>query len=59
MMSKEQNDLLTQTGPGALVVVTHQVVIQALAGVGAASAEAVVVRPGADGKYQAVASIAP
>ena len=46
-------------GPGALVVVTHQVNIQALAGVGAASAEGVVVRPAADGSLQVVATIQP
>jgi phosphohistidine phosphatase SixA len=46
-------------GPGALVVVTHQVVIQALVGVGAASAQGVVVRHGPDGAYRAVATIEP
>jgi len=46
-------------GPGALVVVTHQVNIQALAGVGAASAEGVVVRPAADGSLQVVATLQP
>ena len=46
-------------GPGALVVVTHQVNIQALAGVGAASAEGVVVRPATDGSIQVVATIEP
>jgi len=46
-------------GPGALVVVTHQVNIQALTGVGAASAEGVVVRPAADGSLQVVATIEP
>ena len=46
-------------GPGALVVVTHQVNIQALAGVGAASAEGVVVRPGADGRLQVLGTLNP
>ncbi len=46
-------------GPGALVVVTHQVNITALAGVGTASAQGVVVRRGADGNFQAVATIEP
>ena len=46
-------------GPGALVVVTHQVNIQALAGVGAASAEGVVVRPAADGSLLVVATLKP
>ena len=46
-------------GPGALVVVTHQVNISALTGVGAASAEGVVVRVGADGSLQKVATIEP
>jgi phosphohistidine phosphatase SixA len=46
-------------GPGALVVVTHQVNITALTGVGAASAEGVVVRPAADGSLQVLATIEP
>jgi phosphohistidine phosphatase SixA len=46
-------------GPGVLVVVTHQVNIQALAGVVAASAEGVVVRPAADGSLQVVATLEP
>ena len=46
-------------GPGALVVVTHQVNIQALAGVAAASAEGLVVRLAADGSLKVVATIAP
>ena len=46
-------------GPGALVVVTHQVNIQALADVGASSAEGVVLRPAADGTFQVVGSITP
>lgn len=46
-------------GPGALVVVTHQVNIQALVGVGAASAEGVVVRPASDGTLQVIATIQP
>ena len=46
-------------GPGALVVVTHQVNITALTGVGAASAEGVVVRPRVDGGFQVVAAIEP
>jgi phosphohistidine phosphatase SixA len=46
-------------GPGALVVVTHQVNIQALAGVGAASAEGVVVRSGAGGRLQVLGTLNP
>lgn len=52
--------LLSQwRGPGALVVVTHQVNIQALAGVGAASAEGVVVRPDAQGRLQVLGTLNP
>jgi phosphohistidine phosphatase SixA len=47
------------SGPGALVVMTHEVNIQALAGVGTASAESVVVRLAADGSLQVVAPIQP
>jgi phosphohistidine phosphatase SixA len=47
------------SGPGALVVVTHEVNIQALAGVGTASAESVVVRLAADGSLHVVATIEP
>jgi phosphohistidine phosphatase SixA len=46
-------------GPGALVVVTHQVNISALTGVGTASAEGVVVRPASDGSLKVVATLAP
>ncbi|HSV34820.1 MAG TPA: histidine phosphatase family protein, partial [Ramlibacter sp.] len=46
-------------GPGVLVAVTHQVNIQALAGVGTASSEGVVVRPAANGGFQVVATIEP
>ena len=46
-------------GPGALVVVTHQVNIQALTGAAAASAEGLVVRPDASGSLNVVATIAP
>ena len=46
-------------GPGALVVVTHQVNITALASVGTASAQGVVVRRAADGSLKAVATIEP
>lgn len=46
-------------GPGALVVVTHQVNIQALAGVGAMSAEGVVVRHAPDGTLRVVATLQP
>lgn len=46
-------------GPGALVVVTHQVNIQALAGVGPTSAEGVVMRPASDGSFKVVATIQP
>lgn len=45
-------------GPGAMVVVTHQVNITALTGVAPMSGEGVVVRPGADG-LQVVGRIAP
>jgi phosphohistidine phosphatase SixA len=57
--AKAREVLARWHGPGALVVVTHQVNIQALTGVGAASAEGVVVRPAADGKLQVVATIEP
>ena len=46
-------------GPGALVVVTHQVNISALTGSGAASGEGVVVRPAADGSFRVVGTIEP
>jgi phosphohistidine phosphatase SixA len=46
-------------GPGTLVVVTHQVNITALTGVGAASAEGVVLRPAADGSLQVVGRVSP
>ena len=46
-------------GPGALVVVTHQVNIQALTGAAAASAEGQVVRLEPDGNLKVVATIAP
>jgi phosphohistidine phosphatase SixA len=46
-------------GPGTLVVVTHQVNIQALAGVGTSSAEGVVVAPGPDGKFRVLATLEP
>lgn len=46
-------------GPGALVVVTHQVNIQALTGAAASSAEGVVVRPSADGSFKVVGTIVP
>lgn len=46
-------------GPGTLVVVTHQVNITALTGVGATSAEGVVVRPAADGSLKVVGSVRP
>ena len=46
-------------GPGAMVVVTHQVNIQALTGAAAASAEGLVVRPDASGSLKVVATIAP
>lgn len=45
--------------PGALVVVTHQVNITALTGVGAASAEGVVLCPAADSSFQVRATIQP
>lgn len=46
-------------GPGALVVVTHQVNITALTGVGASSAEGVVVQPAADGSFRVVGTLSP
>lgn len=46
-------------GPGALVVVTHQVNITALTGVGASSGEGVVVRRQSDGSLAVVATIRP
>lgn len=46
-------------GPGALVVVTHQVNITALTGVVPASAEGVVVRPAADGSLKVVGRVTP
>lgn len=46
-------------GPGVLVVVTHQVNIQALAGVSPASGEGVVVRPGPKGQLQTVGTLSP
>jgi phosphohistidine phosphatase SixA len=46
-------------GPGVLVVVTHQVNISALAGVGTMSAEGVVVRASPDGSLKVVATLSP
>jgi len=46
-------------GPGALVVVTHQVNITALTGIGAMSAEGVVVRVAGDGKVQVLGNLRP
>jgi phosphohistidine phosphatase SixA len=46
-------------GPGALVVVTHQVNITALTGVNPASAEGVVLRPAADGSLQLLGRVTP
>lgn len=46
-------------GPGALVVVTHQVNITALTGMSATSAEGVVVRPAPDGSLKVVGSVTP
>lgn len=46
-------------GPGAMVVVTHQVNITALTGVNPSSAEGVVVRAAGDGSLKVVGSIAP
>ena len=58
--TRQARELLARwRGPGTLVVVTHQVNIQALAGVGAASAEGVVVRPAADGGIRVVATLEP
>ena len=52
------NTLKRWKGPGALVVVTHQVNITALTGVVPASGEGVVVRPKADG-IEVVGRVAP
>lgn len=46
-------------GPGVLVVVTHQVNISALTGVGVSSGEGLVVVPAADGGYKVVATLLP
>ncbi|MES2400324.1 MAG: histidine phosphatase family protein [Pseudomonadota bacterium] len=46
-------------GPGALVVVTHQVNITALTGVVPSSAEGVVVRPAADGSLKVLGTLKP
>ena len=46
-------------GPGALVVMSHQVNITALAGVSPSSAEGVVVRPAADGGLKVLGTIKP
>jgi phosphohistidine phosphatase SixA len=56
----DARDILARwKGPGTLVVVTHQVNIQALAGVGAISAEGVVVRHAPNGALQVVATLQP
>ena len=47
------------SGPGTLVVVTHQVNIAALTGQAAASAEAIVVRRDPSGDLRVVGSLAP
>jgi phosphohistidine phosphatase SixA len=47
------------TGPGALVVITHQVNIQAISGVPAASAQGVVLRPDGKGDLQVMGTIGP
>ena len=46
-------------GPGALVVVTHQVNITALSGHGTTSGEGVVVQPAADGPFRVIATLQP
>lgn len=46
-------------GPGALVVVTHQVNITALTGHATASGEGVVVRPTAEGPVRVIATLRP
>jgi phosphohistidine phosphatase SixA len=46
-------------GPGVLVVVTHQVNITALTGEFTASAEGVVLRPAAGGRWQVVGRLPP
>jgi phosphohistidine phosphatase SixA len=60
MQTAQALDLLKRwRGPGALVVVTHQVNIQAIAGMPAASAEGVVLRPDDRGELKVVGTIAP
>ncbi len=46
-------------GPGTLVVVTHQVNITALTGLGASSGEGVVLRRGPDGALQVLGTLQP
>ena len=46
-------------GPGALVVVTHQVNITALTGANPSSAQGIVVRPAADGSLRVVGTVEP
>ena len=47
------------SGPGALVVVSHQVNITALTGVYPSSGEGVVVQPSADGSFKVLGTIKP
>ena len=57
--AKARAVLANWKGPGALVVVTHQVNITALTGKAAASAEGVVVTPASDGSLRVVGTIDP
>lgn len=56
--AQARRQLSTWTGPGVLVVVTHQVNITGLSGVYPASGEGVALRP-ADGQWQVLGRLAP
>lgn len=57
--AKARAMLARWTGPGTLVVVTHQVNISALAGISTASAQAVVMRAEPGGGLRVIGSLAP
>ena len=57
--AKAREILARWKGPGTLVVVTHQVNITALTGLGASSAEGVVVQPAASGPLKVLGTIQP
>ena len=57
--SQARSVLMAWRGPGALIVVTHQVNITALTGVNPSSAEGVVLRITSDGNLTVVGTIAP